>query len=59
MPHWQAHAVFDPAGEMYFGLDADSQQEARDCASLRLANFGLPVVQLEVRRLPVPEERDG
>jgi hypothetical protein len=57
IPHWQAHATFAPSGEMYFGLKADSPEEAREQAGTRLANFGLPVARLEVDKLPGPEDR--
>lgn len=55
--HWQAHATFDPAGEMTFGVQADSLEAAGDLADTRLAAFGLPVDEVRIAELPGPRDR--
>lgn len=57
MRQWQAHATFDPAGEMTFGVQADDITSAADLADTRLAAFGLPVAEVRIAELPGPLDR--
>jgi hypothetical protein len=44
--HFQVRVSFPGGGRMTFGVKADSEQEARDAAELRLR--GLPDAEVEV-----------
>ena len=59
MSCWQAHATFSPAGEMFFGVQAGSLEEAGEAAGSRLAEFGLPVEMVRLEELEDSWSRIG
>jgi hypothetical protein len=53
--YWQVRVAFPGCGRMTFGVEADSAEQARDAASLRLS--GLGGAEADIVPLDGPGER--